>query len=107
MTDRPSRSVVDLRSSVIVGLFLLTGGILGMIYQRPALLDSAPFMTIATLIVGGSGLGAIVAWLFGGTKTGSEVMSANAEALAAATPIAPALPPGSTTTTSTTVPMAE
>ncbi len=81
-----SRYMPDARIWVMLGLFALAWRLLWMIAERPALLDSAPFMTIATLILGGSGIGAVVSFLFGGTKTGGEVMKSNAETLQASTP---------------------
>jgi hypothetical protein len=92
--------VPDAREWWLVGLFALAWKLLDMVQQRPDLLKDAAFMTIATLILGGSGIGAASSFLFGGTKTGSEVMSSQQKVIAA-TATAPALPPDTTTTTTT------
>lgn len=92
------RLTPDIRVMIVIGYFGLALRLLYMIEGKVQLLDSAPFMTIATLIVGTGGLGAISTWYFGGTRTGSEVMKAQNEALTAA----PA--PGTTTTTTTPSP---
>lgn len=82
----------DVRTLVILALFILAGGILIMVALNPALLHETSFMVLATLVFGGSGLGAVVAFLFGGTKTGSSVMESNAATIQAATPVAVVVP---------------
>jgi hypothetical protein len=96
-TDRQDR-VTDVRSLVILALFILSGALLGMIYANPGLLHETAFMMLVTLIIGQGGLGAVTAFLFGGTKTGSDVMKAQSEAVIAGTPPPP---PGTITTTHT------
>lgn len=97
MSDRPD-GIDAIRSTVIIGLFILSGAILWMIYSNPALLKEGAFMLIVGMIIGQGGQGAATAWLFGGTQTGAQVMKSNAETLAAS---APPPPPGSTITTTT------
>lgn len=80
------RLVPDTRVWVMVGIFGLAYKILSMIEAKPDLLTNAAFMTVATMVLGGSGLGAVVAFQFGGTKTGSEVMKAQSAAVIASTP---------------------
>ncbi len=75
-----------IRSLVIVGLFILSGIILWMIHDNPALLKEGAFMLLVGMVVGQGGQGAATAWLFGGTQTGSQVMKSNAETLQASAP---------------------
>lgn len=86
--SRPWRAALipDTRACMILGIFGLAYKLLSMIDGKPVLLNNTAFMMVATLILGGSGLGAIVAYLFGGTKTGSEVMKAQSDAVIASTP---------------------
>ncbi len=81
-----SRFMPDARIWVMVGLFSLAWRLIEIIATKPDILNSAPFMTIVTLVLGGSGIGAVVSFLYGGTKTGSEVMKSNAETLQASAP---------------------
>ena len=90
--------VPDVRVWIVIGLFGLAWRLLYMIEAQPALLNSAPFMTITTLILGGAGLGAPVAFYYGGTKTGSDTMKSQTDALTAAVP---AQPDATATTTAT------
>ena len=93
--------LVDIRGLVTFALFVLSGALLLMIYLDPGLLKEGAFMLLVGMVIGQGGLGAVTGWLFGGTKTGGEVMKSNAEAVIAA---APTLPPGSTTVTTSTSP---
>ena len=68
-------AVLDLRWLVVAGLFGLSWRIFAMVESHPDLLKDAAFMTLATLIIGGSGLGAAVAFLFGGNKSSSDAMN--------------------------------
>lgn len=85
----------DARGLVAAGYFALAFYLLYMIGQNPAqLLGNSAFMTVATLIIGTGGLGVVGSFFFGGTKSGSEVMTAQSAALAAPTPAAdPAVKP--------------
>jgi hypothetical protein len=77
---------LDLRWLVVAGLFGLGFRLLWLIQVNPRILDDAPFMAIATLIMGGSGIGAIVAFMFGGTKSGSAVMESQNKVLTSTVP---------------------
>lgn len=81
--DVAARLIPDTRVAVMLGVFGLAYKILLMIEAKPALLDNSAFMTVVTLIIGGSGLGAVIAFLFGGTRTGAEVMKAQSASLIA------------------------
>lgn len=86
----------------LLGLLIyagLTWKLLDMVARNPLLLNIASFMTVVTLIVGGGGLGLAATFMWGGTKSGSDVMKAQNDAVIASTP-----PPadGTTTTTTTT-----
>lgn len=89
MNGKDHDGASDIRALVIAALFLLAAGVLAMITFNPALLRDTSFMVIATLIFGGSGLGAVTAFLFGGTRTGSDVMKAQTDALIASAPPVP------------------
>lgn len=68
--------LTDLRSLVIILLFGLVAMVLWLISHNKALLDDAAFMAVVGNLVGNGGLGLMLAWLFGGTKTGGETMTA-------------------------------
>jgi hypothetical protein len=70
--------VPDVRGWALIGAIGLTLGILFMIYKRPALVDSASFMQLATLIISGTAL-ACYYNLFGGTKSGADATKALAD----------------------------
>ena len=91
--------IPDTRAWVIVGIFLLAYKLLSMIEANPTLLSNAAFMIVVSLIIGGAGLGAVVSFLFGGTKTGSDVMKAQSDAVINSSP-----PSTNSVTVSTTDP---
>lgn len=80
-----ARLIPDIRGLVIVGYFGLAARLLYMIEGNPALLKDAAFMTVVTLILA-TGLGTIATYLFGGTKTGGDVMTAQTKAVINSTP---------------------
>ncbi len=82
----------DARGFVAAGYFGLAFYLLYMIGQNGKLLDNQAFMMIATLVIGTGGLGVVGSFFFGGTKSGSEVMTAQSAAQAAAV-VAQATPP--------------
>ncbi len=79
--------IPDTRFFIAVGYFALVWRVLYMIEGNPSLLTNAAFMTVVTLIAGTGGLGIVGAFFFGGTKSGSEVMSSQNKALAASNPV--------------------
>jgi len=81
--------IPDLRTLVVLGYFVLSYKLISMIEHNAMLLANAAFMTIVTLVIGTGGLGAIAMFFFGGTKTGSDVMTAQSNAVIASSP-----PPG-------------
>jgi hypothetical protein len=83
----------DARVWVAAGYFGLTFRLLQLIESKPELLNSAPFMTVATLIGGSGGLGVVGAFFFGGTRSGSDVMTAQSKALVANSTTPPPSPP--------------
>lgn len=95
---------------ILIGLFVLSLIVLGMIYLKPELTKDQGFMVLAQAIVV-SGLIAVA------TKSGNDVISRQAEALKAAndpawsgkgaTPAPAAGETTTTTTTSTTAPTGE
>lgn len=64
-----------MRGLLVVGYFIMAWSVFFMVFQRPALLDSAPFIGLATMVLGPGGIGLISSFYFGGTKTGSDVMA--------------------------------
>ena len=78
-----------LRSIVGIGLLILVAMIFLLLAFIPGLRTDGTFKDLALLLVGGAGFGAVVAWLFGGSKAASErseVIADQARALAAAAP---------------------
>lgn len=74
--------IPDVRGWAMVGFFILTFFLLLMIDHNPLLLANASFMQFAgTLMAGGILL--IANNLFGGTKSGVEASTKNAEAIQA------------------------
>jgi hypothetical protein len=96
-----TNALPDIRVWVIIALFLLSWRILEMISTEPALLKEGAFMLLVGMIVGNGGLGAAVLWLFGGTKTGGEVMKAQNDAVIASGPALTEPVTGTVTTTAT------
>ena len=80
------RLVPDFRAWVAAGVFALAFYIVHMIEKNPTLLANASFMQMVGMVVGGSGLGVIVLFCYGGTKSGSDVMSAQNKAVIASSP---------------------
>lgn len=78
--------IPDLRVAVALGYFALAYKLIDMIGNNPRLLAVSSFIGIATAILGTGGLGLIATFLFGGTKTGSEVMKAQSAAVIASSP---------------------
>lgn len=89
------RITPDVRAWVAIGVFGLVAFVLVMIRENPKLLANASFMQLAALLVGSGGLGMVASFFFGGTKSGSEVMTAQNKAVIASAP-----PADPTTTTS-------
>jgi len=91
--DKIARYIPDIRVWIVVGLFALAWRLLYMIEATPSLLNSAPFMSIAVLILGSGGMGAIVAFYYGGTKSSSSVMEKQSPARVAQQPASPSPTP--------------
>lgn len=85
--DAIAKFIPGVRVWVMFGIFGLAFKILTMVEDHEDLLQNTQFMTIAVLILGGSGLGAVVAFNFGGTATGSKVMEQQSNAVINSTPI--------------------
>ncbi len=81
-----TRMIPDTGFLIMAGMFAMAWKVLTMIDANPALLKESDFMMIVTLIFGGSGIGAVIAWRFGGTKTGGDVMKAQSAAVIANNP---------------------
>lgn len=71
----------DVRVLIACAYFSLAFRILYMVEGHTALLDSAPFLALATMILGTGGLGMVAMFWFGGTKAGTEVMKTQNEKL--------------------------
>lgn len=78
--------IPDLRVVVAIGYFALSWKLIDMIEVNPKLLAVSAFIGVASAVIGSGGLGLIAAFLFGGTKTGSEVMKAQSAAVIASSP---------------------
>ncbi len=80
--------VPDGRGWVAIAVFSMSGAILLMIRENPALLANASFMQIAQTIVGAGGLGLVVAFHYasssGTAKANSRADDAEKRAAAAA-----------------------
>jgi hypothetical protein len=59
------------RVLVVIGIFMLTWYILGLIKTSPSLLNSAPFMTIVGLVMG-TGFGSAVSYFLGSSQSSSS-----------------------------------
>lgn len=90
MTDAPAKTfswsllIPDTRSFVTMGMFALAWRMLEMIDSEPKLLENPAFMTLATLVVGGSGLGAAVSYFYGSSKSADKQTSDAVATLSAA-----------------------
>lgn len=76
---KPSRVRVtfpEVRIVILVFLFLLAWKLLNMLEANPKLLGDSAFMIIVGMIIGSGGIGALVAFYFGASKTGADVMQA-------------------------------
>lgn len=60
--------VPDGRGWAAIALYTLDVGVLWMIYDKPALLESAAFMQIAGPLLGAGGLGLVLAFHFGSSS---------------------------------------
>lgn len=71
----------DFRGGSAMATFGLVFFLFWMIYQTPDLLQDSAFTGLAGLLVGSGGIGTVLSFAFGGTKTGSEVMKSQNQAL--------------------------
>jgi hypothetical protein len=71
------RLIPSTRSIVTFLMFMLAWRMLEMIDAEPALLHESSFVGLATLIIGGSGLGAAVAFFYGAAHTLADKPSAS------------------------------
>ena len=76
-----ARFTFEVRILIMIGLFALAWRLLDMIGSNVKLLDSGAFMIIVGLIIGSGGLGTLVAFYFGASKTGADVMSAQSQSV--------------------------
>ena len=58
----------DTRGWALIGLFALTGVVLGLIAWRPDLSNNTLFVTVSTLIVGSGGLLNALGYFFGSSQ---------------------------------------
>lgn len=80
---------LDQRGAILTAVFffgfLFPSEIMGVIAFKPDLLDNSAFMTFATALMtaslGSGGVGTIVGWAFGATKSGSETASKLADSV--------------------------
>lgn len=84
--------IPDLRVVVAFGYIALVWRLIDAVVANPRLLAVPAMITLITLLAGGGGLGLITAFLYGGTKTGSDVMKAQNDAVINSPP--PARGPG-------------
>jgi len=90
----------DARGWTMIGLFALTGGILGAVAFNPTLEKNELFSSLATLIVGAGGFLGAVGFMFGTSKASSDKDQTIAT-MAAQTP------PASSVSVQTTQPLPE
>ncbi len=79
-----------LRAIIAIGLLVLVVYIFSLLAFVPGLRQDGTFKDLCLLLVGGAGFGAVVAWLFGGSKAATErsdVIADQAKALAAQAPL--------------------
>ena len=86
------RLTPDFRLCAAFAVFAMVFYLLHMIEAKPELLKDAAFMGMAGLLVGSGGIGTVLAYAFGGTKSGSEVMTSQNKALTNPSPPTPAAP---------------
>ena len=67
-----TRLIPDTRSTVTLGMFALAWRLLEMIDSEPKLLANAAFVGIATLVMGGSGLGAAISYFYGSSRSADK-----------------------------------
>lgn len=62
----------DTRGWALIGLFLLTAGVIGALVFKPDLQGNTLFVSIATLIVGSGGLLNAIGFYFGSSQTSTK-----------------------------------